>query len=96
YGLCMLGTTLVHSIPAFLVVRFLTGLGIGGVMGNAAALVSEYSPRKYRASLMAWVSCGFTGGAIAGGLLCASLLPSMGWRSVFFVGGILPLVIAIA
>ncbi|TKC77136.1 MFS transporter, partial [Trinickia terrae] len=43
-----------------------------------------------------WVSCGFTGGAIAGGLLCASLLPSMGWRSVFFVGGILPLVIAIA
>ena len=95
YGLCMLVTTLVHSVPEFLVVRFMTGFGIGGVMGNAIALVSEYSPRKYRASLMTWVSCGFTGGAIAGGLLCAVLLPSMGWRSVFLVGGILPVVIAV-
>ncbi|WP_233889892.1 MFS transporter [Paraburkholderia flagellata] len=96
YGLCMLGTTLVHTVPEFLVVRFMTGFGIGGVMGNAIALVSEYSPQKYRASLMTWVSCGFTGGAIAGGLLCAILLPSLGWRSVFFVGGVLPLVIAVA
>ncbi|MFM0246078.1 MFS transporter [Paraburkholderia sediminicola] len=96
YGLCMLGTTLVQSVPEFLVVRFLTGFGIGGVMGNAIALVSEYSPQKHRASLMTWVSCGFTGGAIAGGLLCAMLLPSMGWRAVFLVGGVLPLVIAIA
>ena len=96
YGLCMLATTLVQSVPEFLVIRFLTGLGIGGVMGNAIALVSEYSPQKHRASLMTWVSCGFTGGAIAGGLLCAALLPSMGWRSVFLVGGILPLVIAVA
>jgi AAHS family 4-hydroxybenzoate transporter-like MFS transporter len=95
YGLCMLATTLVQSVPEFLVLRLLTGFGIGGVMGNAVALVSEYSPRKHRASLMAWVSCGFTGGAIAGGLLCAALLPSMGWRSVFLVGGILPLVIVV-
>ena len=95
YGLCMLGTTLVQTVPEFLAVRFLTGFGIGGVMGNAIALVSEYSPQKHRASLMTWVSCGFTGGAIAGGLLCATLLPSMGWRSVFLVGGILPLLIAI-
>lgn len=96
YGLCMLVTTLVQSVPQFLVIRFLTGFGIGGVMGNAIALVSEYSPQKHRASLMTWVSCGFTGGAIAGGLLCATLLPSMGWRSVFLVGGILPLIIAVA
>jgi AAHS family 4-hydroxybenzoate transporter-like MFS transporter len=95
YGVCMLGTTLVQSVPEFLVIRFLTGFGIGGVMGNAIALVSEYSPQKHRASLMTWVSCGFTGGAIAGGLLCATLLPSLGWRSVFLVGGILPLVIAL-
>nr|WP_246327130.1 MFS transporter [Burkholderia guangdongensis] len=96
YGLCMLGTTLIQNIPQFLVIRFLTGVGIGGVMGNAIALVSEYSPQKYRASLMTWVSCGFTGGAIMGGLLSAALVPSEGWRSVFLVGGILPLAIAVA
>ncbi|HEX7907030.1 MAG TPA: MFS transporter, partial [Paraburkholderia sp.] len=96
YGLCMLAASLAQNVPAFLVIRFLTGFGIGGVMGNAIALVSEYSPQKHRASLMTWVSCGFTGGAIAGGLLCAALLPSMGWRSVFLIGGILPLIIAVA
>jgi MFS transporter, AAHS family, 4-hydroxybenzoate transporter len=96
YGLCMLGTTLVQDVPQFLVIRFMTGFGIGGVMGNAIALVSEYSPRKHRASLMTWVSCGFTGGAIAGGLLSAALIPAEGWKSVFLVGGVLPLAIAVA
>ncbi len=96
YGLCMLGTTLVQTIPQFLVIRFMTGVGIGGVMGNAIALVSEYSPHKQRASLMTWVSCGFTGGAIAGGLLSAALVPTEGWKSVFLVGGVLPLLVAVA
>src|SRR5260370_999855 len=96
YGLCMLGTTLIQNIPQFLVIRFMTGFGIGGVMGIASALVSEYGPRKRRASLMTWVSCGFTGGAIAGGLLSAALVPSEGWKSVFLVGGVLPLAIAVA
>ena len=96
YGLCMLGTTLVQTIPQFLVIRFMTGVGIGGVMGNAIALVSEYSPQKQRASLMTWVSCGFTGGAIAGGLLSAALVPTEGWKSVFLVGGVLPLLVAVA
>jgi AAHS family 4-hydroxybenzoate transporter-like MFS transporter len=41
-----------------------------------------------------WISCGFTGGAIAGGLISAVLIPWAGWRSVFFVGGVLPLGIA--
>jgi AAHS family 4-hydroxybenzoate transporter-like MFS transporter len=41
-----------------------------------------------------WISCGFTGGAIAGGLISAALIPWGGWRSVFLVGGVLPLGIA--
>lgn len=95
YGLCMLATMLVQTIPQFLVIRFLTGFGIGGVMGNAIALVSEYSPHSRRASLMTWVSCGFTGGAIAGGLLSAALVPTEGWKSVFLIGGVLPLIVAV-
>ncbi|MGU7782908.1 MFS transporter [Burkholderia sp. PU8-34] len=96
YGLCMLATAAIQTIPQFLAIRFLTGFGIGGVMGNAIALVSEYSPQKHRASLMTWVSCGFTGGAIAGGLLSAALVPTAGWKSVFLIGGILPLAVAVA
>jgi len=94
FSLSMLGTAAAASVQHLIFLRFLTGLGIGGVMANATALASEYSPQRQRASLMMWISCGFTGGAIAGGLLATALIPWGGWRSVFLVGGILPLGIA--
>src|SRR6266702_2521954 len=91
FSLCMLATAAVESVQQLVFRRFLTGLGIGGVMANAAALASEYSPQRQRASMLMWISCGFTGGAIAGGLISAALIPWGGWRSVFLVGGVLPL-----
>jgi AAHS family 4-hydroxybenzoate transporter-like MFS transporter len=94
FSLCMLATAAAGSVPQLVFLRFLTGLGIGGVMANAVALASEYAPRGQRASLLMWISCGFTGGAIAGGLISASLIPWGGWRSVFVVGGVFPLGIA--
>src|ERR1700747_1626789 len=94
FSLCMLATASAASVQQLIFLRFLTGLGIGGVMANAAALASEYSPQRQRASLLMWISCGFTGGAIAGGLISAALIPWGGWRSVFLVGGVLPLGIA--
>src|SRR3984893_2812439 len=94
FSLCMLATAAAGSVQQLVFLRFLTGLGIGGVMANAVALASEYSPQRQRASLLMWISCGFTGGAIAGGLISASLIPWGGWRSVFLVGGVLPLGIA--
>jgi AAHS family 4-hydroxybenzoate transporter-like MFS transporter len=94
FSLCMLATAAVESVQQLAFLRFLTGLGIGGVMANAVALASEYSPQRQRASLLLWISCGFTGGAIAGGLISATMIPWAGWRSVFVVGGILPLAIA--
>lgn len=95
FSLCMLGTAAAESVQQLVFLRFLTGLGIGGVLGNAVALVSEYSPQRQRASLLMWISCGFTGGAIAGGLIATALIPWGGWRSVFIVGGVLPLGIAV-
>src|SRR6266566_5273673 len=94
FSLCMLATAAAESVQQLIFLRFLTGLGLGGVMANAVALASEYSPQRQRASLLMWISCGFTGGAIAGGLISATLIPWGGWRSVFIVGGVLPLGIA--
>ena len=94
FGLAMVGTAAAESVQQMVFLRFLTGLGLGGVMANAVALASEYSPQRQRASLLMWISCGFTGGAIAGGLISAALIPWGGWRSVFLVGGVLPLGIA--
>src|SRR6267142_498066 len=90
FSSCMLATAAVDTLQQLAILRFLTGLGIGGVLANAVAIASEYSPQRQRASLLMWISCGFTGGAIAGGLISAALIPWGGWRSVFLVGGVLP------
>lgn len=94
-ALCVLSTAATRSVPQLLALRFLTGLGLGGVLGNAVTLASEYCPSARRASLLMGISCGFTAGAILGGLIAAVLIPRAGWRAVFVVGGLLPLGVAI-
>jgi AAHS family 4-hydroxybenzoate transporter-like MFS transporter len=94
-ALCVLSTAAARSVPQLLALRFLTGLGLGGVLGNAVTLASEYCPSARRASLLMGISCGFTAGAILGGLLAAVLIPRAGWQAVFVVGGLLPLGVAI-
>jgi len=96
FGAFTLCTALATSIPQLIAARFLAGLGLGGVMGNAVALASEFSPARRRATILMILSCGFTGGAIAGGIASALLIPIAGWRAVFILGGIVPLVIALA
>lgn len=95
FALCALATAATRSVPQMLALRFLTGFGIGGVMANAVTLASEYCPAARRASLLMVLSCGFTAGAILGGLLAAALIPRTGWQSVFIAGGLLPLGISV-
>lgn len=95
-AVCMLATAFASTLAQLLTLRLITGLGLGGIMGNAIALVSEYSPARKRATLMMWVSCGFTGGAVFGGVISAVLIPVAGWHAVFLFGGLIPLVIATA
>jgi AAHS family 4-hydroxybenzoate transporter-like MFS transporter len=93
FSLCMLVTGFANSIPQLIAFRFAAGLGLGCIMPNAMALAGEYSPRRTRVSIMMIVSCGFTLGGVVGGLITAALIPTFGWRSVFIVGGIIPLVL---
>jgi MFS transporter, AAHS family, 4-hydroxybenzoate transporter len=94
FGLGALATVLAHDITTLLVIRFLTGLGLGGAMPNTVAMTSEYSPHRRRATMVMIMFCGFSIGAALGGLLAADLIPRYGWRSVFLVGGIAPLIMA--
>jgi len=95
FSICMLATAWTTSIAQLEVIRFITGLGLGAIMPNAMALAGEYSPKRNRVTLMMLVSCGFTVGAVLGGLLASVLIPAFGWRSVFFVGGAIPLAMAV-
>jgi AAHS family 4-hydroxybenzoate transporter-like MFS transporter len=92
FGLGALATVLAHDIPTLLVIRFLTGLGLGGAMPNTVAMTSEYNPHRRRATMVMIMFCGFSIGAALGGMLAADLIPRFGWRSVFLVGGIAPLI----
>lgn len=95
FSLCMLATSFATTIPQLIAYRFAAGLGLGCIMPNAMALAGEYSPCRSRVSIMMIVSCGFTLGGVVGGLITAAIIPSLGWRGVFIVGGAIPLVIAI-
>lgn len=72
----------------FGICRFIAGLGIGGVMPNVVALMSEYAPKKIRSTLVAIMFSGYSVGGMLSAGLGMVLLPSYGWQSVFFVAGI--------
>jgi MFS transporter, AAHS family, 4-hydroxybenzoate transporter len=93
FGIGALATAFVQDVNSLLAIRFLTGLGLGGAMPNTIAMTSEFSPRRRRATMVMIMFCGFSVGAALGGLLAAALIPQFGWRSVFVVGGVAPLLL---
>ncbi|HJV00258.1 MAG TPA: MFS transporter [Burkholderiaceae bacterium] len=95
FSVSMLVTPWAASLEQLQVLRFITGLGLGAIMPNVMALAGEYSPARRRVTLMMLVSCGFTVGAVVGGLVSAALIPAFGWRAVFYVGGLAPLAIGL-
>jgi AAHS family 4-hydroxybenzoate transporter-like MFS transporter len=94
FGIGTLATSFAYDARSLLILRFLTGLGLGGAMPNTVALTSEFSPRHRRATMVMAMFCGFSVGAALGGLIAAALIPAFGWRAVFVVGGIAPLLLA--
>ena len=74
-----------------IVLRFLTGAGLGGAMPNAITLSSEFSPARNRALMVTLMFSGFTIGLAFGGAVAALLIPKFGWQGVFIFGGIFPL-----
>lgn len=74
--------------------RFLTGLGLGASLPNGITLASEFVPERLRGILVNTVSCGFSAGAVIGGVSASWLIPHMGWPSVLVAGGATPIVLA--
>ena len=77
-----------HGPVEFGIYRFIAGLGLGGVMPNAIALMTEYSPKKLKSTLVSIMFSGYSvGGMLAAGLAIL-LIGQFGWRSLFFVGAL--------
>lgn len=91
FGLMSLISMWAPDLSTLVVLRFLTGLGLGGAMPSAITMTSEYCPEQRRSRLVTLMFCGFTLGSALGGLASAQILAQFGWRGVFFLGGVLPL-----
>jgi AAHS family 4-hydroxybenzoate transporter-like MFS transporter len=94
FGIITLVIAYVTDLKSLMYLRLVAGIGLGGAMPNAAALVSEYVPRRIRPiAVTSTIVCIPLGGFIAGQLAAAVIGP-YGWRRLFIVGGIIPLVMA--
>ncbi|MDO4640871.1 MAG: aromatic acid/H+ symport family MFS transporter [Neisseria sp.] len=95
FGLFTLLVATADTLDHMVAYRFIAGCAMGGIMPNAATLATEFSPARSRALLVTIVFAGFTVGAAGGGFLAAGLIPHLGWHSVFWVGGISPLLLSL-
>lgn len=95
FGFFSLLTAGTDSIRELVTLRFLTGLGLGGAMPNVVALASEYAPKRLQPILVTAIFAGMGGGAVLASLVGGALIPIWGWRSVFYVGGALPIALAL-
>ncbi len=94
YGLFSLSNLLAHDLQTLLILRFLTGVGMGGVIPNAVAIAAELAPKRMRAGMASIISIGITIGGVIPGLVVAQLPPGPVFRQLFLIGGVLPLVLA--
>jgi AAHS family 4-hydroxybenzoate transporter-like MFS transporter len=95
FGSFSLLTPQANTVGGLITLRFLTGLGLGGAMPNVVALASEYAPKRLQPILVTLIFVGMGGGAVLASLVGGALIPIWGWRSVFYVGGILPITLAL-
>jgi AAHS family 4-hydroxybenzoate transporter-like MFS transporter len=96
FGVLTLVSARASSLGEMTLLRFLAGIGMGGVVPNTVALVSEYAPKARRATWITLMFSGFSIGAGGGGAVASWLLPHYGWQVVFVVGGMAAVAVAIA
>lgn len=85
-----------HSIALLAALRLLTGVGLGIVLPAGVSLATTYSPAHRGEMISVGVTLGLASGATVGGLFGGQLLRTVGTDGVFWVAGVLPLVLAAA
>ncbi|HKH78163.1 MAG TPA: MFS transporter [Rubrobacteraceae bacterium] len=84
---------LAPSPEVFGLFRFLAGLGLGGLIPTAATLVSEYARMRRGSSSITFMMTGYHVGGVLTAVLAILILPALGWRAMFVIGGLPALVL---
>ena len=93
FGLLSIATAQVSTFAMLVVVRVLTGIGLGGAMPNLIALSSEAVEPRSRSSAVATMYCGIPFGGVIASLIGVLLAGDTEWRHIFYVGGVGPLLL---
>jgi AAHS family 4-hydroxybenzoate transporter-like MFS transporter len=96
FGGFALSCGLAQNPDQLALLRFVTGVGLGAAVPNATALISEWSPLKYRSYAVTFIIVAVPIGGMLGAALSSWIVPEFGWRIALMVGGALPLVLALA
>lgn len=88
YGIASGLSGFAANYPMLLVLRFITGFGLGGELPAASTLISEYSPTKTRGRNVIILESFWAWGWILAALVAYLLIPVYGWRTAFWVGAV--------
>jgi AAHS family 4-hydroxybenzoate transporter-like MFS transporter len=94
YGFVTLIAAFATSVDELIVLRFITGIGLGGLPANCIALNAEFAPKRVRATLIVLMYLGVTIGSMLPAAVTAILGHGYRWEILFYIGGIAPIVIA--
>ncbi len=84
---------LASNLHELLVIRFVTGIGMGGALPNAVTLVAEYSAQRQRRMMVTVMYLGFAAGGVLGSFAAKVLIEPYGWQAIFYFGGVAPLLL---
>jgi len=76
------------NYTVFFVLRMLFGIGMGGEWGVGASLAMEHAPTRWRGVLSGILQAGYPIGYLLAAVAARLVLPNLGWRAMFWVGGI--------
>ncbi|MDQ1471677.1 MAG: transporter, family, 4-hydroxybenzoate transporter [Bryobacterales bacterium] len=95
FGLATLSISWAHSLTVLGILRFFAGAGVGGAIPNATAIASEFAPLSRKAIAVSMTMICVPIGGMIGGIAAAQVLPTLGWRALFVIGGIAPLALCL-
>jgi AAHS family 4-hydroxybenzoate transporter-like MFS transporter len=94
FGMFTLASAWAESVPVLAIERFVAGVGFYAVIPNGIVLVSEFAPKRLKATWAVIAFIGFSVGTAIAGFVAAVVIPAYGWQSMFVIGGIGPLLVS--
>ena len=95
FGCASLATVHAASFPSLLLLRVVTGIGLGGAAPCFVSLTTEYVAERLRARVAALLWAAIPAGGVIAGFLGSQLIPAYGWKAMFYVSGGVPVLAAL-